>query len=190
MGLVETGAGLVPAGGGTAEMVRRVTARLPDGVDADPFPLIQWAYETIATARVSASAEEARVLGFLRDGDGISMNSARLIQDAKDACLALVRAGYQPPLRQPIRVVGDRGLAAIEAYLYLMRTAGSISEYDTVVGGKLAHVMCGGHVPYGTTVTEEYLHDLEREAFLSLAGQPKTQERMRYILQTGKPLRN
>src|SRR5213596_1395878 len=190
MGLVETGAGLVPAGGGTAEMVRRVTARLPDGVDADPFPLIQWAYETIATARVSASAEEARVLGFLRDGDGISMNSARLIQDAKDACLALVRAGYQPPLRHPIRVVGDRGLAAIEAYLYLMRTAGSISEYDTVVGGKLAHVMCGGRVPYGTTVTEEYLHDLEREAFLSLAGQPKTQERMRYILQTGKPLRN
>ena len=190
MGLVETGAGLVPAGGGTAEMVRRVTARLPDGVDADPFPLIQWAYETIATARVSASAEEARVLGFLRDGDGISMNSARLIQDAKDACLALVRAGYQPPLRHPIRVVGDRGLAAIEAYLYLMRTAGSISEYDTVVGGKLAHVMCGGRVPYGTTVTEEYLHDLEREAFLSLAGQPKTQERMRYILQTGRPLRN
>ena len=130
------------------------------------------------------------MLGFLRDGDGISMSSARLIQDAKDACVALVRAGYQPPLRQPIRVVGDRGLAAIEAYLYLMRTAGSISEYDTVVGGKLAHVMCGGHVPYGTTVTEGYLHDLEREAFLSLAGQPKTQERMRYILQTGKPLRN
>lgn len=190
VGLVETGAGLVPAGGGTAEMVRRVTARLPDGVDADPFPLVRWAFETIATARVSTSAEEARALGFLREGDGISINSARLIQEAKDSCLALARAGYQPPLHQPIRVVGERGLAAIEAYLYLMRTAGSISEYDAFVGGKLAHVMCGGRVPSGTVVTEEYLHDLEREAFLNLAGQPKTQERMRHVLQTGKPLRN
>jgi len=190
MGLVETGAGLVPAGGGAAEMVRRTTARLPDGVEADPFPLVRWAFETIATARVSTSAEEARALGFLREGDGISMNSDRLIQDAKDSCLALVRAGYQPPLHQPIRVVGERGLPAIEAYLYLTRTAGYISDHDAFVAGKLAHVMCGGRVPYGTSVTEEYLQELEREAFLSLAGQPKTQERMRYILQTGKPLRN
>lgn len=190
MGLVETGAGLIPAGGGTTETVRRATARLPEGVDADPFPLLRWAFETIATARVSTSAEEARALGFLREGDGISMNSDRLIQDAKDSCLALVRAGYQPPLRQSIRVVGERGLAAIETYLYLMRTAGYLSEYDAFLGGKLAHVMCGGHVPYGTEVSEEYLHDLEREAFLSLAGQPKTQERMRHILQTGRPLRN
>jgi len=190
MGLVETGAGLVPAGGGAAEMVRRTTARLPEGVEADPFPLVRWAFETIATARVSTSAEEARALGFLREGDGISMNSDRLIQDAKDSCLALARAGYQPPLHQPIRVVGERGLPAIEASLYLTRTAGYISDYDAFVGGKLAHVMCGGRVPYGTSVTEEYLHDLEREAFLSLAGEPKTQERMRYILQTGKPLRN
>ena len=139
---------------------------------------------------MSTSAEEARALGFLREGDGISMNSDRLIQDAKDSCLALVRAGYQPPLHQPIRVVGERGLPAIEAYLYLTRTAGYISDHDAFVAGKLAHVMCGGRVPYGTSVTEEYLHELEREAFLSLAGQPKTQERMRYILQTGKPLRN
>lgn len=190
IGLVETGAGVIPAGGGTTEMVRRAAARLPEGVDADLFPLVRWAFETIAMAKVSTSAEDARGLGYLRDADGISMNSDRLIQDAKDACLSVIRGGYRPPLRQLIRVTGERGLAAIEAYLYLMRTAGHLTEYDAFIGAKLAHVMCGGRVPYGTEVAEEYLHDLEREAFLSLAGQPKTQERMRHILQTGRPLRN
>ncbi len=190
LGLVETGAGVIPAGGGTTEMVRRATARLPDGGEADLFPMVRWVFETIALAKVSTSAEDARTLGFLREGDGISMNGDRLLQEAKDACLALVRTGYRPPLRQPIRVVGERGLAAIETYLYLTKTAGHISEYDVVIGQKLAHVMCGGRVPYGTEVSEEYFHDLEREAFLSLAGQPKTHERMRAILQTGRPLRN
>jgi 3-hydroxyacyl-CoA dehydrogenase len=189
-GLVETGAGVIPAGGGTTELVRRATARLPDGGEADLFPMVRWAFETIALGKVSTSAEDARTLGYLREGDGISMNGDRLLQEAKDACLALVRTGYRPPLRQRIRVVGERGLAAIETYLYLTKTAGHISEYDVVIGQKLAHVMCGGRVPYGTEVSEEYLHDLEREAFLSLAGQPKTHERMRAILQTGRPLRN
>lgn len=190
IGLVEIGAGVIPAGGGTTEMVRRAAARLPDGVEADLFPMVRWAFETVALAKVSTSAEEARTLGYLREFDGISMNGDRLIQDAKETCLALVRAGYRPPLSQPVRVVGERGLAAIETYLYLMQTAGQISEYDTFVGKKLAHVMCGGRVPYGIEVSEAYLHDLEREAFLSLVGQPKTQERMRHILQTGRPLRN
>ncbi len=190
IGLVETGAGVIPAGGGTTEMVRRAAARLPEGVDADLLPMVRWAFETIAMARVSTSAEEARVLGFLRDGDGISMNADRLIQDAKDACLSLARSGYRPPLRRLIRVAGEPGIAAIDAYLHLMKTAGHLTDYDAVIGRTLAHVMCGGRVPAGTEVSEEYLHDLEREAFLSLAGQPKTQERMRHILQTGKPLRN
>ncbi len=190
MGLVETGVGLIPAGGGTTEMVRRATARVPDGVDADFLPLVRWVFETIALAKVSTSAEEARTLGYLRDCDGISMNGDRLLADAKATALATVRAGYRPPLRTLIRVVGDRGLSALEAYLYLLKTAGQISEYDEVVGRKLGHVVCGGHVPYGTAVSEEYLHDLEREAFLSLLGQPKTQERMRHVLQTGRPLRN
>ncbi len=190
LGLVEIGAGLIPAGGGTTEMTRRAAARLPQGVDADLFPPVRAAFELIAMARVSTSAEEAQTWGYLREGDGISMNSDRLLQDAKDACLTLVRTGYRRPLPQTVRVVGERGLAAIDAYLYLMKTAGHISDYDVVIGQKLAHVMCGGRVPYGTEVSEEYLHGLEREAFLSLAGQPKTQERMRAILQTGKPLRN
>ncbi len=190
MGLVETSMGLIPAGGGTTEMVRRAATRIPEGVEADPLPFIRWAFETIALAKVSTSAEEARTLGFLRDSDGISMNGDRLLQDAKDTCLALIRAGYQPPLHEPIRVNGERGLSAIEAYLYLTKTAGRISEYDQLVGTKLAYAMCGGRVAYRTPVSEEYLHDLEREAILSLLGQRKSQERMRHFLQTGRPLRN
>lgn len=190
IGLVETGVGLIPAGGGTTEMLRRATARLPNGVDADPFPMVRWVFETIALAKVSTSAEEARTLGYLRECDAISMNGDHLLEDAKQSCLALVRTGYQPPLRHLIPVVGERGLGAIETYLYLTKTAGQISEYDEFVGKKLAYVLCGGRVPSGTEVSEDYLHDLEREAFLSLLGQPKTQERMRYTLQSGRPLRN
>jgi len=190
MGLVECGIGLIPAGGGSAEMVRRAAARVPAGSDADLFPMIRWVFETVATARVSFSAEEARQLGYLREGDGISMNADHLLADAKDVCLALIRTGYRPPVRLPVRVAGERGRAAIDAYLHLMRTAGHISEHDALVGRKLAFVMCGGNVPYGTEVSEEYLHDLEREAFLSLLGTAKTQERIRYTLQHGRPLRN
>ncbi|HEY3249136.1 MAG TPA: 3-hydroxyacyl-CoA dehydrogenase/enoyl-CoA hydratase family protein [bacterium] len=190
IGLVETGVGLIPAGGGTTEMVRRATARIPAGTDADPSPFVRWVFETIALAKVSSSAEDARALGYLRDADGISMNGARLIADAKEAALALVRLGHRPPLRELIPVVGERGLGGLETYLYLMRTAGQISEYDEVVGRKLAHVVCGGRVAYRTLVSEAYLHDLEREAFLSLIGERKTQDRMRHTLQTGRPLRN
>jgi 3-hydroxyacyl-CoA dehydrogenase len=190
IGLVETGVGLIPAGGGTTEMVRRTTARIPPGSDADPTPFARWVFETIALAKVSSSAEDARNLGYLRDADGISMNGDRLIQDAKDACLAMGRLGYRPPLRELIPVVGERGLSALEAYLFLMRTAGQISDYDEIIGRKLAHVICGGRVAYRTRVSEEYLHELEREAFLSLVGERKTQDRMRHLLQTGRPLRN
>jgi 3-hydroxyacyl-CoA dehydrogenase len=189
IGLVETGVGLIPAGGGTTEMVRRTSARVPNG-EGDLFPFARWVFETIALAKVSTSAEEAFALGYLREGDSISMHSDHLIRDAKEACLALVRTGYRPPLRIPIRVTGERGLSAFESYLYLMKIAGNISEYDVVVGTKLAHVVCGGRVPYGTELTEEYLHDLEREAFLNLLGQPKTLERIRHTLKTGRPLRN
>jgi len=190
MGLVETGVGLIPAGGGTTEMVRRASARVPDGIDADLTPLARWVFETIALAKVSTSAEDAKTLGYLRDADGISMNADRLIADAKAAALAVIRAGFRPPLRERVRVVGERGLSALEAYLYLLRTAGQISEHDQLVGTKLAYVVCGGRVPYRSAVSEEYMHDLEREAFLSLLGQPKTQDRMRHLLQTGRPLRN
>jgi len=118
------------------------------------------------------------------------MNGDHLLADAKDVCRSLVRAGLRPPLRQTFKTAGERGLAAIEAYLYLMKSAGQISEHDAHVGSRLAYVACGGRVPYGTDVSEEYMHDLEREAFISLLGHPRTQERIRHFLQTGRPLRN
>ncbi|HXF82622.1 MAG TPA: 3-hydroxyacyl-CoA dehydrogenase family protein, partial [bacterium] len=190
MGLVETGMGLIPAGGGTTEMMRRAAARLPAGSDGDLFPFVRQAFETIALAKVSTSAEEAYVLGYLREGDGVSMNVDHLLHDAKTVCLTLARTGARPPLRQTFRVAGERGLAAIEAYLFLLRTAGQITEHDAHVAARLAHVACGGRVPYGTEVSEEYMHELECEAFLSLLGHPRTQERIRHFLQTGRPLRN
>src|SRR3990170_1661975 len=177
MGLVETGVGLIPAGGGTMEMVKRAMGRIPPEVTADALPLLRWVFETVALAKVSRSALEAQRLGFLREADGISVNTDRLIQDAKAAALAMGR-------------LGQRGRAALESLLYILKTGGHITAYDEVVGRKLAHIMAGGDVPEGTGVSEDYLLDLEREAFLSLLGEQKTQERMRHLLQTGKPLRN
>jgi 3-hydroxyacyl-CoA dehydrogenase len=190
MGLVETGVGLIPAGSGTTEMARRAAARIPDGVDADLLPLVRWAFETIAMARVSTSAEEAKALGYLRPSDGISVNGDLLLADAKAAALALARAHWRPEPPAPIRVVGQRGYAAIESALHIMRTGGHITDHDVVVGRKLGYVLCGGLVPDGTRVAEDYLLDLEREAFLSLLGTRATQDRIRHMLQTGKPLRN
>ncbi len=190
MGLVETGVGLIPAGTGTTEMVRRAQAGVPAEVTADQVPLLRWTFETVALAKVSRSAHEAQRLGYLREGDGISMNGDGAIADAKTVALTMVRLGYRPSMPERIRVTGQRGRAALESLLYILKTSGHITAYDEVVGRKLAHVMAGGGVPEGFWVSEDYLLDLEREAFLSLLGQAKTQERIRHTLQTGKPLRN
>ncbi|MGQ0571917.1 MAG: enoyl-CoA hydratase-related protein, partial [Armatimonadota bacterium] len=190
MGQVEPGVGLIPAGSGTMEMTRRVAERVPDDVQADLLPILRSAFETIAMAKVSTSAEEARRLGFLRSSDGITISSDLLLSDAKAAALALVRSNYRPEPRGLIRVVGQRGFAAIESVLHIMRTGNHITDHDVVVSTKLGYVMCGGQVPEGTRVSEEYLLDLEREAFLSLLGTSQTQDRIRHMLQTGKPLRN
>ena len=190
IGLVETQAGLVPAGGGTTEVVRRAQARIPAGVPADLLPFVQWAFESIARATISQSALEARRLGYVREGDGVTMDTERLIQDAKDAALGMVRLGYRPPLPERIRVGGERVRAALYETLYIMKTGRQISAFDEVVGRRLAHVMAGGAVPEGTLVADDYLLDLEREAFLGLLGEAKTRERMRHLLETGRPLRN
>ncbi|HEV2284314.1 MAG TPA: 3-hydroxyacyl-CoA dehydrogenase, partial [bacterium] len=139
---------------------------------------------------VSQSALDARRLGYVRDADGITMDAERLIQDAKDAALAAVRAGYRPPLPDRIRVGGERIRAALYETLYILKAGGQITAFDEVVGRRLAHVLAGGAVPEGTGVSEGYLLDLEREAFLGLLGEAKTRERMRHLLQTGRPLRN
>ncbi|MDR5690056.1 MAG: 3-hydroxyacyl-CoA dehydrogenase/enoyl-CoA hydratase family protein [Armatimonadota bacterium] len=190
MGLVETAVGLIPAGGGVKETATRVAERFPEEVAGDLFPLLRWAFELVATARVATSAEECRKFGFLRPGDGITLNPDRLVADAKEVALSLVRTGYRPPLRRPVRVGGERVRAALYAGLHNLRVAGHITEYDEYVGRKLAYVLTGGDVPEGARVDEQHLLDLEREVFLSLLGEPRTQERIRHMLERGRPLRN
>ncbi len=189
LGLVEVGVGLIPAGGGVKEMVlRAVEGTLPD---EDLFPHIKKVSETVATARVSTSAAEAREIGFLRSTDQITMNRDRLIEDAKQSALAMVREGYtEPRPRTDIPVLGEPALTAIKLALHMMVRGSFISEYDAHVATKLAAIITGGSLSRKTLVSEQYLLDLEREAFVSLAGERKTQERIQHMLKTGKPLRN
>jgi 3-hydroxyacyl-CoA dehydrogenase len=191
-GLVEVGVGIIPAGGGTKEMTLRALDSIPAGVDdADPFPFIKRVFETLALAKVSTSAEEARGLGFLSADDTVSMNADRLIADAKQEVLALARAGYVTPLpRTDILALGLPALATLKLGIHQMKRGGFISDYDAQIGEQLARIMTGGDLNHPTRVSEQYLLDLEREAFLSLAGQRQTQERMAHTLKTGKPMRN
>jgi 3-hydroxyacyl-CoA dehydrogenase len=190
IGLVEVGVGLIPAGGGTKEMVARASEAMPPG-STDYLPAIQRAFETIAFARVSTSAPDAGRLGYLRDTDAVTMNRDRLLEDAKARALERVRDAYQPPPpRRDIRVGGDAVLAPLKLGVHLAWRAGRISDFDRLIGHKLAAIMAGGALPHPTIVTEQHLLDLEREAFLSLLGERKTQERIQHTLKTGKPLRN
>ena len=190
IGLVETGVGLIPGGGGTKEML----ARAVDGLPANPpdlLPFVQRVFETIGFAKVSTSAADARRLGFLGDADRITMNRERLMADAKAYALERVREGYQAPApRTAIPVGGETVLAAIKLGVHLAWRAGRISDHDAVVGRALANVLAGGALPHQTTVSEQYILDLEREAFLKLCGERKTLERITHTLKTGKPLRN
>jgi len=191
MGLVEMGVGLIPAGGGCKELLFRNVEGLPivDGVD--PFLAARAAFETIGLAKVSMSAADAKVYKTLRASDGITMNPDRVISGAKQMALGLARAGYRRPDRtHQVPVAGESGIASIRAQLYNMREGGYISEYDAYLGGELARVICGGALPAGTMVGEQYLLDLEREVFLRLCGQRKSLERIQHMLKKGKPLRN
>ena len=192
IGLVEVGVGIIPAGGGTKEMLLRVMDSIPKGVDdADPFPFVKRAFETIALAKVATSAEEARSLGFLSTDDTISMNADRLIADAKKEVLALAASGYvEPQQRKDILALGNSALATLKLGIHQMKRAGYISDHDAEIGTQLAKILTGGDLNHPTRVSEQYLLDLEREAFLSLVGMRKTQERIGHMLKTGKPLRN
>ena len=187
IGLVEAGVGLIPAGGGTKEMLARAMADLPAG--AEPLPFVQRVFETIGFATVSTSGPDARRLGFLRGGDAISMNRDRLLADAKTAALAR-SATYVPPRPGTIPVGGASVFAALKLGVHLAWRAGRISDHDAVIGRKLAWILAGGNTPAAGVLTEQQLLDLEREAFLSLCGERKTQERIAHTLKTGKPLRN
>jgi 3-hydroxyacyl-CoA dehydrogenase len=190
MGQVEVGVGLIPAGGGTKELLARAMQEAPTGA-TDLLPYVQPVFETIGFGKVSTSAAHARQLGLLRDVDGITMNRERLMADARAVALARVRAGYRPPpKRGAIPVGGDTVLAALKLGVHLAWRAGRIGDHDAVVGRALARILAGGSLPHQTTVGEDYLLDLEREAFLQLCGEPQTLERIQYTLKTGKTLRN
>ena len=201
MGLVEVGVGLLPGGGGCKEMLLRavdsaasIRPDLPSnarGESVEVMEAMKKIFETIATAKVATSAEEARGLGFLSSSDRITMNRERVLSDAKARALELVRAGYEPPvMRTNIPAPGENILAALKMGVYLMRQGEYISEHELKLGTKIAEVLCGGNITPGTPVSEQYLLDLEREAFKSLCGEKKTQERIQFTLKTGKTLRN
>jgi 3-hydroxyacyl-CoA dehydrogenase len=204
IGLVEAGVGLIPGGGGTKEMLLRAvdaaTALAPPDPRDPPSRFAQSAemstalkrtFETIAMAKVSSSAVEARTLGLLSPADRITMNRERLLLDAKAQACALAKAGYATPQpRTRIPAPGTAALATLETGVYLMGEAGYASDHDQKVARWAAYILCGGRVTAGTPISEQYLLDLEREAFLSLCGERKTQERIAFTLKTGKPLRN
>jgi 3-hydroxyacyl-CoA dehydrogenase len=211
IGLVETSVGLIPGGGGTKEMLIRanehagilspVGALLPAPSaesDIDLFHALKPVFENIAMAKVSTSGEEARALGYLRSADLISINRDRQVADAKETALALVRAGYRSPAPSPaegakstqIRVLGEQFLAGAKLAIHMMLRGEYATEHDAVVARKLANILAGGALSAPQLVSEQYVLDLEREAFVSLCGERKTQERIAHTLKTGKPLRN
>ncbi|MGM0972877.1 MAG: 3-hydroxyacyl-CoA dehydrogenase NAD-binding domain-containing protein [Bacillota bacterium] len=190
MGLVEVGVGLIPGGSGNKELYLKHLESMPNGVEFDLQKVANKVFESIAMAKVSTSGEEARDNNFLNLADGISVNGDHLLYDAKQAVLALHEKGYKPPVRKKVPVVGETGYATLLLGAQAMLYSGYISEHDLKIAKKLAYVIAGGKVPYGTEVDEQYLLDLEREAFLSLVAEPKSQQRMQHMLLKGKPLRN
>ncbi len=191
MGLVEVGVGLIPGGGGCKEMVMRTVGAVPKDVKMDRFALVQKAFMAIGMAKVAMSGDEARGIGFLRPFDVVQTNRDIQIAEAKRVAIGLADMGYQPPLEPDNLIMpGRTGWATAKLGLYQMKLGGAISDHDELIGRKLAYVLCGGDVDEGTVVTEDRLLELEREVFMSLIGEEKSQARMQHMLMTNKPLRN
>ncbi|WP_163526764.1 3-hydroxyacyl-CoA dehydrogenase/enoyl-CoA hydratase family protein [Halobacillus ihumii] len=190
MGLVEAGVGLIPGGGGNKELYLKHLRNIPQGVDFDLQKVVNTVFEKIAMAKVSSSAEGAKENGFLDQSDAISVNGDHLLHDAKQKVIGLADSGYQAPKRTKVPVVGEQGFATMLLGAKSLALSGYASDHDLKIAEKLAYVLAGGRVKEGTLVDEQYLLDLEKEAFLSLIGEAKTQARMQHMLLKGKPLRN
>ena len=198
IGLVEAGVGLIPGGGGSKEMLIRANELAGTGDDLDLFHALRPIFQNVATAKVGTSAEECREIGYLRRSDGVSMNRDRLVADAKEAALALAHSGYRAGAASAqegaqstqIKVLGEQFLAAAKLAIHMMVRGGYASDHDAHVARKLANILAGGSLSAPQMVSEQYVLDLEREAFVSLCGEKKTQERIAHTLKTGKPLRN
>jgi 3-hydroxyacyl-CoA dehydrogenase len=189
IGLVEAGVGLLPAGGGLKELA--VRASHAAGADGDVFAQLKQVFETVAMAKASTSALEAKELGLLREGDIVSFHPHELLHIARGQALALADRGYRPPMpARHVRVAGDVGIATFRMLLVNMLEGRFISEYDAEIATRIATVLCGGEIDRNALVDEDWLLRLEREHFVALAQQDKTQARIEHMLKTGKPLRN
>ena len=190
IGLVEFGVGLIPGGGGTKELYLKKLRNLPKGINFDLTKVANDVFEKVAMAEVSTSAAEALENGYLDHQDGISINLDHLLHDAKQKVISLVNSSYQAPKREKIPVVGDAGYGAMLLGAKSLQYGGYASEHDVKMAEKLAYVLSGGRIKEGTLIDEQVMLDIEREAFLSLIGEPLTQQRMQHMLVKGKPLRN
>lgn len=191
IGLVEVGVGLLPGGGGTKEMAVRAAEAAEASPGVDQFEVLKSNFELTAMGKVATNAVEARKWGLLRKADRVVMNDKRVIAEAKQTVLTLVAEGYTPPQpRQDVLVLGEAALTKFKLGMHMMQRGGYISAHDALIGTKIATVMSGGNLTRPTRVSEQYLLDLEREAFVSLCGTKATQERLAHMLKTGKPLRN
>jgi 3-hydroxyacyl-CoA dehydrogenase len=191
IGLVEVGIGVIPGWGGCKEMVRRHVSPHMNATNVNPMPYLRKVFETVGFAKVSTSGAEARELGYLAPEDRVVLNSDHRIAEAKQAVLTLNDAGYRAPnVKGNVYAAGRDMLAAVNIEVYSMIQGGYISEHDGVVARKLGYVLAGGDLSQGQWMDEQYFLDLEREAFLSLVGEKKTQARIQYMLENNKPLRN
>jgi 3-hydroxyacyl-CoA dehydrogenase len=189
-GLVEVGVGLVPGGCGTMNLLWRAFDGVPDGATVDPYALVTQVFKNVALARVATSAEEARAFGYFRAQDGTSFDRARLLSDAKARAVGLAQSGWHPPAPRAHVLPGESGIATLRMMVGTLVEAGQASEHDAKIALKLAEILCGGVAGASREVTEQEMLELEREAFVSLCGEPKSQERMQYMLMNNKPLRN
>ena len=190
MGLVEVGVGLIPGATGSIQFLRNIYGPFSNNKDFDPFPFIQQVFMAVGMAKVVTSAEQAMETGFLKPTDGISLNREFVLSDAKARAIGMADSGFRAPRQTTFLLPGPSGAATIDMLLYDMEINGNVSAHDRLIGNKLGNLLCGGNTSPSTPVTEERLMEIEREAFLSLCGEQKTQERLMHMLQTGKPLRN
>jgi len=189
-GLVEVGVGLIPGGAGTMNMLWRQLESIPEGVEADSYAYVTQVFKNIALAKVATSAEEARSLGYFRNGDGVSFDKARQLSEAKAKALSMADAGFHPPVPRSFKLPGDTGIATLLMMVNTLVAGGYASEHDALIAGKLAEVLCGGKGGSSRPITEDEVLELEREAFISLCGEKKTMERIQHMLMKNKPLRN
>lgn len=189
-GLVEVGVGLIPGGGGCMNMLWRGMEAIPDGTDIDTYAFVTQTFKNIALAKVATSAEEAKSFGYFRGSDGVSFDRARQLHEAKQRAIGLATAGYHPPAPRAYKLPGENGIATLQMLVNTLVAGKYASEHDAKIAMKLANVLCGGVSGHTHAVTEDEMLELEREAFVSLCGEPLSQARMQYMLQNNKPLRN